>query len=61
MCMEEVEDAPNMVTGTFSIQTKPINVLFDSDATHSFIFVKVFEILGLVLIRRPPSTVCDSP
>jgi len=41
MHKEEAEDAPNVVTGTFSILTQPVDVLCDSGATHSFIFVKL--------------------
>jgi len=35
------------VTGTFSILTQPVDVLFDSGVTHSFISVKLVESLGL--------------
>jgi len=49
MHKEEAEDAPNVVTGTFSILTQPINVLFNSGATHYFVSVKLVESLGLVL------------
>ena len=53
MHKEETEDAPNFMTGTFSIQAQPVDVLFDSDATHSFISVKLVQILGLVPTRKP--------
>jgi len=39
MHKEETEDAPNVVTGTFSIQAQLVDVLFDSSAMHSFISV----------------------
>jgi len=39
--MEEVEDAPNEVTGNFSLKTHLVKVLFDSGATHSFISAKL--------------------
>jgi len=48
MWKEEVEDAPNVVTGTFSILTQLVDVLFDSGAMHSLISVKLVEILELV-------------
>ena len=48
MWKEEVEDAPNVVTGTFSILTQLVDVLFDSGAMHSFIYVKLVETRGLV-------------
>uniref|UniRef100_A0A0A9HMU9 CCHC-type domain-containing protein n=1 Tax=Arundo donax TaxID=35708 RepID=A0A0A9HMU9_ARUDO len=35
--MEEAEDAPEVVMGTFSINSHPVTVLFDSGATYSFI------------------------
>jgi len=54
MRTEEAEDALNVVTGTFSIQAQPVDVLFDSDATHSFISVKLVEALRFVSTRRPP-------
>jgi len=46
MRKEEVEDPPNVVTGTSSIKAHPIEVLFDFSATHSFIFTKLVETLG---------------
>jgi len=47
MRKEEAEDAPNIVTSTFSILTQPVDVLFDSGAMHS-ISIKLVELLGLV-------------
>jgi len=41
----EVEDAPNVMTGNFSIKTHPVEVLFDSNATHAFISAKLAETL----------------
>jgi len=38
MCKEEAKDAPNVVTGIFSIQAQPVDVLFDSGATQLFHF-----------------------
>ena len=52
MCKEEVDDASNVVNGTFSIQAQPVDVLFDLGATHYFISVKLVETLGLVLTRK---------
>ena len=48
MHKKEAGDAPNIVTGTVSIQAQLVDVLFDSGATHSFISVKLVETLGLV-------------
>ena len=52
MRKEEAEDAPNVVTGTFFLLTQLVDVLFDSGATHSFIFVRLVETLGLIPTRR---------
>jgi len=52
MRKEEAEDAPNVVTGTFSLLTQLVDVLFDSGATHSFIYVRLVETLGLTPTRR---------
>ena len=51
---EETEDAPNVVTCTFSLLTQLVDVLFDSSATYSFISVKLVETLGLIPTRRTP-------
>ena len=48
MRKEEAKDAPSVVTSTFSIPAQPVDVLFDSGATHSFISIKLVETLGLV-------------
>jgi len=54
MHQKEAEGAPNVVTGTFSIYDRPVDVLFDSGATHSFIAAKLVEALGLTPISGPP-------
>ena len=43
-----------MMTSTFSIKTQPVDVLFDSDATHSFISAKLVGTLRLVPMHRTP-------
>jgi len=48
MGKEEAEDAPNVVMGTFSLLIQPVDILFHSGATHSFISVKLIETLGLI-------------
>ena len=45
MRKEEAEDAPNVVTDTFSLLTQLVDVLFDSAATHSFISVRLVKTL----------------
>ena len=52
MWKEEAEDAPIVVTGTFFLLAQPVDVLFDSGATHSFIFIKSVETLGLIPTRK---------
>ena len=52
MQRKEAEDAPNIVNGTFSIKTQPVDVLFDFGAMHSFISVKLVEALGQVPTSR---------
>ena len=52
MRKEKAKDAPNVVTGTFSLLTRPVDVLFDSGATYSFIFIKLVETLGLIPTRK---------
>ena len=52
MRKEEAEDAPNVVIGTFSLLTQPVDVLFDSGTTHSFISIKLVETLGLIPTRK---------
>jgi len=53
MRKQAAKDTPVIVTGTFSIQTQAVDVLFDLGAMHSFIFVKLVETLGLVPTHKP--------
>ena len=52
MRKEEAEDAPNVVTGTFSLPTQLVDILFNSGAMHCFISVKLVETLGLHPTRQ---------
>lgn len=45
---EEAQDAPDVVLGTFLVNSVPATVLFDSGATHSFVTKKIVEKGGLV-------------
>ena len=54
MRKEEVEDALNIMMGTFSLLTQLVDILFDSGATHSFISVKLVETLRLITTRKSP-------
>nr|AAX96518.1 retrotransposon protein, putative, Ty3-gypsy sub-class [Oryza sativa Japonica Group]ABA92865.1 retrotransposon protein, putative, Ty3-gypsy subclass [Oryza sativa Japonica Group] len=44
---EEAQAAPEVVLGTFPVNSIPATVLFDSDATHSFISKKFVGVHGL--------------
>jgi len=52
MRKEEVKDAPNVVTDTFSIKTHHVKVLFDFGVVNSFISAKLVEALGLALVSK---------
>jgi hypothetical protein len=39
--MSDISEGALVLTGTFSINDTPIKILFDSEATHSFISEKV--------------------
>ena len=51
MRKEEVEDAPNMVTGNFTI-THHVEVLFDSGVVHSFISARLVRKMQGTLMSR---------
>jgi hypothetical protein len=52
---EEAEEAPDVVLGTFLINSVPANVLFDSGASHSFVTEQFVEKGKLVptMMSRP--------
>jgi len=52
MTKEEVKDAPNVVNGNFFIKTHPVEGLFDSGATYSFISTKLLDTLQLELTLK---------
>ena len=43
MRKEEAEDAHNVLMDTLSILTQPVDVLFNSGATHSFISAELLS------------------
>jgi hypothetical protein len=45
--VESTADAPNVVIGTFMVNTHPATVLFDTGATHSFITQSFIEHYGI--------------
>ena len=52
---EEAQDAPDVVLGTFLVNSVPATVLFDSGATHSFVTKEFVVKGGLVgsLLSKP--------
>ena len=52
---EEALEAPDVVLGTFLVNSVPATVLFDSGATHSFITKEFMSKGGLVgdLLPKP--------
>ena len=52
---EEAEEAPDVVLGTFLVNSVPATVLFDSGATHSFVTQEFVAKGGLVenLLSKP--------
>jgi hypothetical protein len=45
--MSDIPEGASVLTGTFSINDTPVNILFDSGATHSFISENLLGKLGL--------------
>ncbi|KAI3690328.1 hypothetical protein L2E82_48308 [Cichorium intybus] len=52
---EEAQDAPDVVTGTFLVNSKPTFVLFDSGASNSFVSAVLGKSFGVALgtLHRP--------
>jgi hypothetical protein len=45
--MSDIPEGASVLTGTYSINDTPVNILFDSGATHSFISEKLIRKMGL--------------
>jgi predicted aspartyl protease len=45
--ISDIPEGASVFTGTFSINDTPVNILFDSGATHSFISEKLLGKMGL--------------
>ena len=43
MKLETTEEAPDVVVGTFPVNSCPATVLFDTGASHTFIIAQFFE------------------
>ena len=52
---EAAAEAPNVILGTFLVNSKPATVLFDTGATHSFIAKSFAEQhnISISSIKRP--------
>ncbi|XP_020675933.1 uncharacterized protein LOC110094929 [Dendrobium catenatum] len=55
LSQQEARDAPDVVTGTVYISDQSCHFLFDSRASHSFVFERCFEALRLDSILLPVS------
>jgi hypothetical protein len=44
--MSDIPKGASVLTGTFSINSTPVKILFDSGATHSFISEKTIRQIG---------------
>jgi hypothetical protein len=44
--LSELPEGASIMTGTFSVNHQPVIILFDSDATHSFISSKCATKIG---------------
>ncbi|KAI3679919.1 hypothetical protein L2E82_50899 [Cichorium intybus] len=49
MTAEEAQDAPDVVTGTFLVNSTPTFALFDSGASHSFVSAALGKSFGIAL------------
>jgi hypothetical protein len=55
LTIEQAQEAPEVVLGTFLVSSKPASVLFDSGASHSFVttqFVEKYS-LPMSLMKKP--------
>jgi hypothetical protein len=48
--LTDVPKGAAVLTGTFSIRDRPVRILFDSGATHSFISENLVSKLGYTLV-----------
>ena len=58
---ESAAEAPNVVIGTFMVNSHPATVLFDTGATHSFITKSFAEKHGILVSCMRIAMVVTSP
>jgi predicted aspartyl protease len=58
---ESVAETPNVVIGTFMVNTHPATVLFDTGATHSFITQSFVEHHGIHISTLKRCMLVSSP
>ena len=61
MAAETAQEAPEVVLGTFLINSEPASVLFDSGATHSFITEQFVAKHNLPMIPMKQILLISSP
>ena len=54
MTIEEAQEDPSVVLGTFRINSVPATVLFDSSASHAFISQVFAEAHGIEFVGLTP-------
>jgi hypothetical protein len=59
--LAELPEGAPIMTGTFSINYKPVIILFDSGATHSFISDKCVARVGLGSCQTKGSYMISTP
>jgi hypothetical protein len=58
---EEATEAPNVVLGTFLINSVPAKVLFDSGASHSFVTERFVAVEGLTASQMAYNMIVQIP
>jgi hypothetical protein len=58
---EEVDNSKDLIQGTGLIKAKPVNILFDSGATHSFISVDRAKRIYFPMSKLPYKVLVSTP
>ena len=59
--VEEVDHSKDLIQGTGLIKAKPVNILFDSGATHSFISVDCAKRIYFPMSKLPYKVLVSTP